>query len=450
MSSDDRIAISVQGVGKRYKRGHTSSSGLLSERVNDALVSPLRRAMGRPRPAEPTPDRGDAHHSERDEEFWALRNLSFDIRFGEAVGIIGRNGAGKSTMLKLLSRITLPTEGRIELHGRTTSLLEVGTGFHPELTGRENIFLNGTLLGMRRQDILERYEEIVEFSGVRQFIDTPVKRYSSGMFVRLAFAVAAHLDPEILIIDEVLAVGDMEFQRRSLERMQETASAGRTVVFVSHDMSSIERLCDRVLVLDRGQIVYEGRAQDAVGDYVDLIHGGHGVEHSGLREVPADIERWGSGEARITMIAIRDLDGQPLSAVAYGQPFAISLVYEWAEPVQDVAFEVGISRPDGQRIVTVQSIDGAGGPVDVAAGRQEVTVTLADLHLLPGEFSIDAGCHRMNGNTIDIVNHLLGFRALNGPIGGDRYEWPGVRGYLRPDSVWQGHDVAASVGPESR
>jgi lipopolysaccharide transport system ATP-binding protein len=201
--------------------------------------------------------------------------VSFDVGFGEAVGIIGRNGAGKSTMLKLLSRITLPTEGRIELHGRTTSLLEVGTGFHPELTGRENIFLNGTLLGLSRRDIVARYDEIVEFSGVAGFIDTPVKRYSSGMFVRLAFSVAAHLDPEILIIDEVLSVGDMDFQRRSMEKMRQTAVEGRTVVFVSHDLSSVARLCDRVLVLERGQIVSEsrpGHPDDAVYDYVGLMN----------------------------------------------------------------------------------------------------------------------------------------------------------------------------------
>lgn len=273
MSSDARVAIHVSGVGKRYRRGQMASSGLLAEALNNAVLSPARRLLGRgsSTPAmvsEPQPDAPES------DEFWALKDVSFDVHFGEAVGIIGRNGAGKSTMLKLLSRITLPTEGRIELHGRTTSLLEVGTGFHPELTGRENIFLNGTLLGLNRWDIFERYEEIVEFSGIRPFIDTPVKRYSSGMFVRLAFSVAAHLDPEILIIDEVLAVGDMDFQQRSLEKMHQTAVAGRTVVFVSHDLSSVESLCDRVLVLDGGQIVSEsrpGHPHDAVDEYVGMM-----------------------------------------------------------------------------------------------------------------------------------------------------------------------------------
>jgi lipopolysaccharide transport system ATP-binding protein len=273
MSSEAGVAIRARGVSKLYRRGQMASSGLLAEKVNNALLSPVRRLF------RSGPSIEDTTHLEQEapetEDFWALKDVSFDVQHGEAVGIIGRNGAGKSTMLKLLSRITLPTEGRIELHGRTTSLLEVGTGFHPELTGRENIFLNGTLLGLSRWDIFDRYEEIVDFSGVRPFIDTPVKRYSSGMFVRLAFSVAAHLDPEILIIDEVLSVGDMDFQRRSLEKMRQTAVAGRTVVFVSHDLSAVKSLCDRVLVLDHGQIVSEsrpGQPEDAVYDYEGLMN----------------------------------------------------------------------------------------------------------------------------------------------------------------------------------
>jgi lipopolysaccharide transport system ATP-binding protein len=290
MSSEARAAIRVRGVSKRYQRGQ--SSGLLAERLNDAVLSPVRRLIGRADVVD--------HAAPQDQEFWALRDVSFDVDFGEAVGIIGRNGAGKSTMLKLLSRITLPTEGRIELHGRTSSLLEVGTGFHPELTGRENIFLNGTLLGLSRRDIFKRYDEIVEFSGVGPFIDTPVKRYSSGMFVRLAFSVAAHLDPEILIVDEVLSVGDMDFQRRSMEKMRQTAVEGRTVVFVSHDLSAVKRLCDRVLVLEHGEIVSEsrpGNPDDAVYDYVGLVNPsrpgavGHGTA-SGTRQKAELLRAW--------------------------------------------------------------------------------------------------------------------------------------------------------------
>src|SRR4051794_36747420 len=322
-SSEGPVAISVQGVGKRYRRGHVTSSGLLSEQLNNAVLAPLRRLAGRGRPAPMPAPAGE------DERFWALRDISFDVHYGEAVGLIGRNGSGKSTMLKILSRITLPTEGRIELHGRTTSLLEVGTGFHPELTGRENIFLNGTLLGLSRWDIFRRYDEIVDFSGIGPFIDTPVKRYSSGMFVRLAFSVAAHLDPEILIIDEVLAVGDMEFQRRSLEKMEETALRGRTVVFVSHDMGSIERLCDRVLVLEDGHIVSEsrpGRPEEAVDEYTDIVDPMEVTQDGGVTEVPAEAQRIGTGEARIVEVSMRDLDGRPIDELGYGQPFTVTVV----------------------------------------------------------------------------------------------------------------------------
>ena len=296
MSSEAGVAIRARGVSKLYRRGQMASSGLLAEKINNAVLSPVRRLLSS------GPSIEDTTHLEQEapetDDFWALKDVSFDVHHGEAVGIIGRNGAGKSTMLKLLSRITLPTEGRIELHGRTTSLLEVGTGFHPELTGRENIFLNGTLLGLSRWDIFDRYEEIVDFSGIRPFIDTPVKRYSSGMFVRLAFSVAAHLDPEILIIDEVLSVGDMDFQRRSLEKMRQTAIEGRTVVFVSHDLSAVKSLCDRVLVLEHGQIVSEsrpGQPEDAVYDYEGLVNptGSSAVRHgaAGGRHAKVDLVR---------------------------------------------------------------------------------------------------------------------------------------------------------------
>jgi lipopolysaccharide transport system ATP-binding protein len=441
MSSEAPIAIRVEGVGKRYARGHVVSAALLSERVNSAVLAPLRRLTGRSGPALPP--------THQDEAFWALRDISFEVRRGEALGIIGRNGSGKSTLLKLLSRITLPTEGRIEIHGRTTSLLEVGTGFHPELTGRENIFLNGTLLGLSRYDIFPRYEEIVEFSGIQDFIDTPVKRYSSGMFIRLAFSVAAHLDPEILIVDEVLSVGDREFQRRCLEKLEATASSDRTVILVSHDMAAIERVCDRVIVLEDGRITAEstpGRPEEAVDEYVELVDPAPAIQHGGVAEVPPDAYHYGTGEARIVEIALRDLEGRPIAELAYGQGFAVTLVIEWSEAVPDVSYEVGVSRPDGLRIVTAQSVDGPRPPVDVEPGRQEVTVELADVHLLPGEFTLDAGCHRMGGNTIEYIQRSLRFTVRNGEPGEDRYERSQVRGYVRPESVWYGHESRLPIG----
>jgi len=247
------IAIKVEHLGKRYKLGGQQAHyKTLRESLVGAAGAPLRWLKG-----------------ERREEktFWALNDVSFEVKHGEAVGIIGRNGAGKSTLLKILSRITKPTRGRVELYGRVGSLLEVGTGFHPELSGRENIYLNGAILGMSRREIERKFDDIVDFSGVEKFLDTPVKFYSSGMYVRLAFAVAAHLEPEILVVDEVLAVGDAEFQKKCLGKMSEVAHGGRTVLFVSHNMAAIKRLCSRSIYLEKGKINFAGETNSAIEQY---------------------------------------------------------------------------------------------------------------------------------------------------------------------------------------
>jgi lipopolysaccharide transport system ATP-binding protein len=252
-------AIKVQALGKQYVIGGRAQH---NETFREALVSSFAAPFRRFRQL-------SGSEVSDDEQFWALKGVAFDVDEGEVVGIIGRNGAGKSTLLKVLSRITDPTEGRIEIRGRVASLLEVGTGFHPELTGRENIYLNGGVLGMSRREIDGKFDAIVDFSGVSKFLDTPVKRYSSGMSVRLAFSVAAHLDPEILLVDEVLAVGDAEFQRKCLGKMQEVAGAGRTVLFVSHNLNAVERLCDRVVWLEHGKIRRDSEnVRNAISDYL--------------------------------------------------------------------------------------------------------------------------------------------------------------------------------------
>jgi lipopolysaccharide transport system ATP-binding protein len=243
------FAIKVDHLGKRYVLGQ-----------GDAGQRTLRDTFF-------ARDNGTRDKGTRD-ELWALNDVNFSVAPGEVVGIIGRNGAGKSTLLKVLSRITEPTTGRVEIYGRVGSLLEVGTGFHPELSGRENIFLNGAILGMRRSEIIKRFDEMISFAGVERFVDTPVKRYSSGMFLRLAFAVAAHLDPEILVVDEVLAVGDAAFQQKCLNKMGDVAKAGRTVLFVSHNMPAIKHLCQRAIVLSSGSVVFDGGANEAVGVYL--------------------------------------------------------------------------------------------------------------------------------------------------------------------------------------
>ncbi|HWQ24355.1 MAG TPA: polysaccharide ABC transporter ATP-binding protein [Gaiellaceae bacterium] len=296
-------AIAAEELSKRYRIGELQSAyGTL----RDSLVSAARRALRR-------------EHRPRVAEVWALRDVSFVVPEGEVLGIIGRNGAGKSTLLKILTRITTPTSGRATIRGRVGSLLEVGTGFHPELTGRENIFLNGSVLGMRRREIQQKFAEIVEFSGVEKFIDTPVKRYSSGMSVRLAFAVAAHLEPEILLVDEVLAVGDAEFQRRCLGRMEDLSRSGRTVLFVSHNMQAVTQLCDRVLWLDGGRVVGDGPSSELVAAY---LQSGHGSSSS---RVWPDLET-APGDELVRLVHARVVqDGKEAAAVDVRRPVGIEI-----------------------------------------------------------------------------------------------------------------------------
>ena len=292
MASD--VVIRAEGVGKKYVIGHQSTERYTA--LRDVIA---RSARGFARTAADMLRGRPIYSSDELEEFWALKDVSFEIRRGDVVGIIGRNGAGKSTLLKVLSRITEPSEGRVEIRGRVASLLEVGTGFHPELSGRENIYLNGAILGMTRAEIQRKFNEIVDFSGVEKFLDTPVKRYSSGMYVRLAFAVAAHLEPEILVVDEVLAVGDAEFQRKCLGKMRDVAGDGRTVLFVSHNMAAVRHLCSSGVMLRDGQIVAEGLIQDVLRFY------GKTIEATSLSaDLSKRADRRGDGSARISFVEI--------------------------------------------------------------------------------------------------------------------------------------------------
>ena len=382
--------------------------------------------------------------SGRGEELWALRDISLTVAPGEAVALIGPNGAGKSTLLKLLSRITLPTEGRIVLRGRVATLLEVGTGFHPELTGRENVFVNGAILGMRRREIQARFEEIVDFSGVERFIDTPVKRYSSGMYVRLAFAVAAHLQPEILLVDEVLAVGDAEFQRKCLGKMQEASEGGRTVVFVSHNLAAVQRLCSRAYVIDHGRLVMEGPAADAVAAYLDRSGPG---EETGVAVIDDEAERFeGSDAARLRKLVMSDPQGQPTSSVRLGQPFRLTLTYELLEAIEDAVVEIGICTPDGQRFATLQNIDHGDAPLQCGTGLHEITAELS-MTLLPGEFSVEVALHTADGITAELVFRAIRFTALNVPDANQAsYPWPAVRGFVRPEATWTNHRLPTPDG----
>jgi lipopolysaccharide transport system ATP-binding protein len=290
------------------------------------------------------------------EEFWALREIDFEVAQGETFGIIGHNGAGKSTLLKILARVTPPTEGRLSLHGRVGALLEVGTGFHAELTGRENIFLNGAILGMRRAEIASKFDEIVEFAEVEKFIDTPVKRYSSGMYLRLAFSVAAHLEPEVLIVDEVLSVGDLAFQEKCLGRMETVAGEGRTVLFVSHNLAAVSKLCPRSMLLSRGSKVTEGPTRNVIEAYVAMARS----DTSGsLQDRP---DRQGSGRVRFTELRLADADGNFIDSPRTGQDFDVVLRYESGDgrPVRNTVFGVSVYTVLGELLLNLEST--ASGP----------------------------------------------------------------------------------------
>jgi len=301
------VAIEAHELSKRYRLGEMQAAyGTLRESLSHLGKRMIRRE----------------HRTRTREEVWALRDVSFQVEEGEVLGVIGRNGAGKSTLLKLLTRITTPTSGRAEIRGRVGSLLEVGTGFHPELTGRENIYLNGAILGMKRREIDERFDDMVEFSGVEKFIDTPVKRYSSGMYVRLAFSVAAHLEPEIMLVDEVLSVGDAEFQRRCLGRMEELGSAGRTVLFVSHQLPAIAQLCDRAILINGGRIVYEGEPAEVIAHYLHQTHSA-GTERAwdGEQSAPGD------DLARIMSVRVLPHEDMPPGILDVRCPIGIETVF---------------------------------------------------------------------------------------------------------------------------
>lgn len=305
---DESIAIKVDGLSKKYKLGIQKEESLV--KVLSGIYSKKK--------------------TDEKSEFWALKNVSFQINKGDVVGIIGKNGAGKSTLLKILSQITKPTEGRIEINGRIASLLEVGTGFHPELSGRENIFLNGTILGMTRKEVKEKFDEIVSFSGVEKFIDTAVKHYSSGMYVRLAFAVAAHLDPEILIIDEVLAVGDAEFQKKCLGKMKEVAHTGRTVLFVSHNLTAISSLCNKGIVLNQGQLTFAGSATEAINSYYGMVNKNFHLKNS---------KKFENETISVINFEIKPLSGNVIS-VASGFSFDLEFENKLADATIDTTFEL--------------------------------------------------------------------------------------------------------------
>lgn len=381
-------AITVERLGKMYRLGVAQRR---ATSFQDLLVSlalaPFRKL------------RGLGQGGPKREEFWALKDVSFEIQQGEVVGIIGRNGAGKSTLLKILSQIVDPTEGQATLRGRVASLLEVGTGFHPELSGRENIFLNGSILGMKRREIVRRFDEIVAFAEVERFLDTPVKRYSSGMYVRLAFAVAAHLDPEILIIDEVLAVGDAEFQKKCLGKMKAiaTGGSGRTVLFVSHNLAAMRTLCSRGILLHAGRVAHCGTMADAAERY--LSGGAAAVLLPQIEFSPrADL-----------VLAIKDatvlVDGNPSATMPMGAELAVRLSFHAQVPVRDPRLRIDLRSPTGERILSTNNRFQPSTPHPTGLREGLIQCNLGRVPLMPGRYwlSLSLGNQYHDIHTFDDV-----------------------------------------------
>ncbi len=366
------VAIQTSELGKSYNLGLSRRGyGTLRESVVETAKGSLGRLRGR-RPQQPEGD-----------TLWALRDLSLTVKQGEVVGLIGHNGAGKSTLLKILSRIVEPTTGWADVTGRTGSLLEVGTGFHPELTGRENVFLNGSILGMRRSEIRARFDEIVAFAEIERFLDTPVKRYSSGMSVRLAFAVAAHLEPEILLVDEVLAVGDAAFQRKSLGKMNEVAEAGRTVIFVSHNLAILQALCQRGILLERGQVQADAPVAEAIDHYLRRLEKASSQD---LLE-RADRDTSGYHDTMLKGLEIRDRVGGHTDAVVAGRPATITV--EFTEVVPMMECQLTIVNSLGQPVTTFDSENSAPADVRDSELGTRIECEVPSLPLLPGRYRID-------------------------------------------------------------
>ncbi|MCB9169460.1 MAG: ABC transporter ATP-binding protein [Flavobacteriales bacterium] len=374
--------ITAEGLGKKFILHHQQRERYTA--LRDVIGIKARSLIGR------RPTGGSSR------EFWALKDLSFTIDEGDRVGIVGRNGAGKSTLLKVLSRIVDPTEGRAEIRGRLASLLEVGTGFHPELSGRENIYLNGAILGMSRFEITAKFDEIVDFAEVERFLDTPVKRYSSGMYVRLAFAVAAHLEPEILVVDEVLAVGDAEFQRKCIGKMKEVSSGGRTVLFVSHNMAAIQNLCTSAMYLSHGRLVMKGATHEVVSEYLRSAEKGAEVH---LADRP---DRQGNGMVRFTDFSLEDERGGPLASAQTGSAvvFRFDLI---AQPgkLKNLHLAMGIDDVHGQRILHLSN-ETTGEIFPDATGCSRVSVHMPRCPLTPGSYGFTL-FSRVNGEIADYI-----------------------------------------------
>lgn len=432
MSAATDTVISVQNLGKRYRLGRRDPKQTLVGTVKSLLLYPINNFR---RLAERKSFRGE----EDDSILWALKDVNFAVQRGEVLGIVGHNGAGKSSVLKILSRITPPTTGRVEIKGRVASLLEVGTGFHTELSGRDNVYMNGTVLGMSRREITEKFAEIVAFSGVEKHIDTPIKFYSSGMKVRLAFSVAAHLNPEIMIIDEVLAVGDLAFQQKCLGKMEDVAKSGRTVLFVSHNMAAVEALCSRCIMLEHGRITYDGTVPEAIHRYRQAS-----LTQARSGSLATRTDRTGSGRIRVS--AIRFNDGRDV--VAHG-PLTVELQLESELHAGDLLVVVKFCR-NYQDVVMLADNVLQNRPLTVVPGTNKVRLTFDRLRLMPGDYLIDlyVGTTKTPQDKLSNAG-LLSVRERDVYDSGITPD-PGKDGYYIPDACgWSATPVSPAPAPQA-
>jgi lipopolysaccharide transport system ATP-binding protein len=419
------VAIRVEGLGKQYRIGARKPYKTIRESIANVVLDPLRRLR--------TGLSADAVNGEQ--PFWALKDVSFEVNRGEVVGIIGRNGAGKSTLLKILSRVTEPTEGEVEIVGRVGSLLEVGTGFHPELTGRENVYLSGAILGMKRCEIDRKFDEIVAFSEIERFLETPVKHYSGGMYTRLAFAVAAHLEPEILLVDEVLAVGDAAFQRKCLGKMGDAAGQGRTVIFVSHNMGAINDLCARSILLSNGHVAVDGAPDKVIRTYL-----GHGNTTSPTAELQAST----SSDAYFTKLALQNSDGELTSRFDVKKPITAVLCFVLQRRIQAIELGFTVTNNSGDQLFYSSNAYADPPALIEDAGNHCLTVQIPAKLLLPGSYSISVALHRPNLQMFDCHEHVLRFDVEE--TGSGRYDYPAhTLGHVMVDLKWEPREGASRV-----
>ena len=405
--------IRAAGLGKRYTIGNTTGGyNRLSEEISDRFARLRRRAP-----------QGRIEATARD--LWALRDVSFEINQGEVVGVVGRNGAGKTTLLKVMARITEPTEGRVDIRGRVGSLLEVGTGFHPELTGRENVFLNGAILGMRRAEIRAKFDDIVAFAEVERFLDTPVKRYSSGMYVRLAFAVAAFLEPEILFIDEVLSVGDQAFQQRCIGRMGEIAHSGRTILFVSHNLASVAALCQRALLVDAGKVIEDGPVDQVLDEYISSVQSLTG------QALDSREDRQGDGRLRITHAEVVALDG---ASARTGLDAELRLAFRIDRPGRQIGISIAVEGPMGEPVFFCSNRV-TGDQLAAAGTSGELVCAIPRFPLLPGRYSMTAYAE-VNGVLADWIRNAIFFDVFESDVFGSGQLPPTTHGRIVVDHRW--------------